>query len=73
MKARARFTVGECVTRPEDVFDARSRIKRGTVTECYDYHSRDFGYYPELYAVRWGDGSEQRGFLPHGLDSEASS
>ena len=46
--------------------------KFGTVTEIYsDYESR-FGPCPELYRVRWDDGTESGGYLPHGLLSEGS-
>ncbi len=63
----ATFRVGDTVMRLTDVYDAKSKMRTGIVLERYSDNQSRFGPYPELYAVRWEDGTEQRGFLPHGL------
>lgn len=64
-----RFKVGDRVQRPADVYDPASPLLHGRVSERYTQRNR-VGWYPELYAVAWDDGSTARGFLPHGLDPE---
>lgn len=51
--------------RPHDVFDEHSPMRYGVVLERTSRRSR-FGYYPELYIVRWEDGTEKE-YLPHGV------
>lgn len=68
-KDTMRFKVGERVVRLVDVHNAASLLRHGTIIERYA--KRDSGiWYPELYAVLWDDGTEQRAFLPHGLTAE---
>jgi hypothetical protein len=63
----AGYRVSDRVVRPLDVFDPFSPLRRGVVVERYGRRSM-FGWYdPELYAVRWDDGSIERGFFRHGL------
>ena len=65
--------VGDAVCRLADVYDNSSRMLHGVVIKCYRDDASRFGPYPELYAVRWDDGREQRGFLPHGLDPDVEN
>lgn len=44
--------------------------KRGIVLERYSDYVSKYGPYPELYAVRWSDGTEHRGYLWHGLSPD---
>ena len=64
----AKFFVGDRVKRPMDVYeDIQKWVWRyGIITEIYSESNR-YGYYPELYTVRWVDGTIEKGFLPHGL------
>ena len=62
--------IGDRVQRLVDVCDSKSPLRRGTIIERYSYQSDMFGYYPELYRVRWDDGTVEKGFLPHGLHKE---
>lgn len=57
-------------------FKIGDRVKRlnktGTVTRCYSRGFKFFGSvflgpYPELYDVKWDDGSTGNAYLPHGL------
>ncbi len=59
--------VGSRVQHRVNVYDSRSRLRKGTVTRIYSYQSRGFGFYPELYEVSWDDGGTEHGFLRHGL------
>lgn len=68
-----RFHEGQRVQRLSDIFDQNSRMLRGEVIKRYSDHVSRHGPYPELYVVRWDDGREERGFLPHGLDAEATT
>jgi hypothetical protein len=73
MTANGMFEDGDRVTRPEDVFDARSPLMHGTVIRRYE---RDGGFDgvtwhdPEVYEVRWDNGVIRRGYFRHGLDFE---
>jgi hypothetical protein len=66
-----KFNKGDLVLRRADVFDERSRLMTGTVTDAYNDYASRFGPYPELYEVTWDDGSVERGYLPHGLSPAA--
>ena len=67
----AKFYLGARVTRPKDVFAVQSPLMRGEVVDIYSHQHPEFGYYSELYAVRWdGEAEATRGYLPHGLDFE---
>jgi hypothetical protein len=61
-----KFSIGDPVMRQRDVYDQRKGFKFGIVIDRESRQSQ-FGYYPELYRVRWEDGTEEGGFLPHGL------
>jgi len=63
-----RFKLNDRVSRREDVFDPKSKLKYGRVVKVYEKTSM-FGHYPELYAVLWdGEFTPEFGFLPHGID-----
>ncbi len=66
-----RFAIGDRVMRRTDVYNPDSALMRGRVIDRYAIRD-SIGHYPELYAVAWDDGTDARGFLPHGLDPEAS-
>jgi hypothetical protein len=70
--AEARFRVGDRVTRPINVYKSKSPLRHGAVVRVYAKRSR-FGFYAELYAVRWDDNGVERDFLPHGIDPEVTS
>lgn len=42
------------------------KYRHGVIVRRYSAHGR-FGFDPELYAVRWDDGSETQGHFRHGL------
>lgn len=71
-----KFSFGDRVTRPKDVYELSSPLMHGTIVcvygrkDCYP-HINYSSVYPELYDVRW-DNKEKinRAFLPHGLDKE---
>lgn len=65
-----KFNVGDRVTRRENVYDSSSNLMRGSVVRVYAIQNTKFGPYPELYEVRWDNGSVKGGYLPHGLDKE---
>ena len=67
-----KFKVGDRVTRRTDVFNPRSKLKRGMISKSYQDMSTNRGIYTELYEVTWDDGEVQKGFLPHGLDLDIS-
>ena len=69
-----KFSLGDRVTRPKDVYGDHSDKLHGVIVEVYSRYDTPTGDYPELYAVRW-DNTDQRkepanGFLPHGLERE---
>ncbi len=64
------WSVGDRVQRRLDVFEDESEMRHGEVTRRYSGYSNRFGYYAELYDVRWDDGREQHAFLSHGLEAE---
>lgn len=57
-----RFKTGDRVLSPNDIHDISKGVRYGTISDVYDQK-----YYPELYAVKWDNGGEERGFLRHGL------
>ena len=70
-----KYSVGERVSRPIDVYGDHDIKKFGVITAVYDEWtpSRCDGdmpamHYEELYEVQWDDGKVEKGFLPHGLD-----
>jgi hypothetical protein len=68
-----RFKVGDRVTRDErDLqinWSARKTL-HGEVIRAYSDYGM-FGFYPELYDVKWDDGSKiNKAYLPHGLEPE---
>lgn len=65
-----KFKLGDRVTRLTNVYDPKSKLMHGEIIEVYSDYKSKFGPYPELYVVRWDDKTENRGYLPHGLDSE---
>jgi hypothetical protein len=70
------FKPGDRVTRPVDVYDSKSPIRHGVVVRRYGkaWYRGDSdwptGYDPELYEVKWDDGTAGKGFFRHGLDRE---
>ncbi len=67
-----KFHVGDRVERLEDVYDQTSLLLHGEVIEVYSYTSQRFGFYPEMYKVKWDNEKIEKGFLPHGLDLTAN-
>ena len=66
----SRFAVGADVTRPINVFQRHSPIRRGVVTRVYTEPG-----YKELYEVTWHTQAGKPidplvcvGYLPHGID-----
>lgn len=68
--ANLRFKVGDRVSREADLEIRNSPLKHGEVIRAYSKFNTRFGDYPELYSVRWDDGTVENGFLPHGLDHD---
>jgi len=62
--------VGDRIQRRKDVYNVESPLRRGIAIARYSYQSEKFGFYPEMYRVRWDDGTVEEGFLRHGLDKE---
>ena len=65
-----KFQLGSLVSRRKNVFDPKSKLLHGIVTEIYSDYTSLQGPYPELYEVTWSNGMIERGFLLHGLDKE---
>ena len=63
-----KFKIGDQVTRLSDVYDDKSKRMFGRITMIYQDYKSQFGPYHELYVVLWSDGTESRGYLPHGLN-----
>ena len=67
------FQPGDRVTRMVDVFVAARGVRHGIVTRRYGRRSRLGWYDPELYDVRFDDGTIERSFFRHGLEREEPS
>lgn len=67
-----KFSVGDAVVRPADVFKRDSPLMHGVVLVAYSNHHSDFGPYPELYGVLWDGKTFIMGYLPHGIRKEES-
>ena len=73
---KTRFQLNERVSREINVFAPEQGLRYGNVIEIYSVPKKDYGNglvlgpYPELYKVRFDDGSVEGGFLPHGLNKE---
>ena len=71
------WRIGDRIQRHKDVFNLKSQLRHGIVILRYSIwdngvsHDTYYGDYPELYAVRWDDGSFEKSFLSHGLVKEA--
>lgn len=76
-----RFRVGDRVTRELFMDDGtwsregdacldRSPLRHGEVVRSYGEPDTGYGANPELYEVRWDDGTTRQGYLPHGLEFE---
>lgn len=71
------FAAGDRVIRPIDVYGDHSKLKHGVVVRRYGQawyrqdHTWPVGFDPELYEVRWDDGTVGKGYFPHGLDPES--
>ncbi len=66
----AKFKIGDPVEREIDIWHPTKGYNQGIIIKRYSKPISRFGHgpYPELYAVRWNDGIEGKGFLPDGLD-----
>jgi len=67
--AAPRFRIGTRVTRLVDVYKAKSPLLHGEVVRVYAKRSR-FGFYAELYTVRWDGNGMKEDYLSHGIDPE---
>ena len=70
------FNVGDRVTRANDPYHPERGFRRGIVTRRYGRHGGLDGvrwYDPELYEVRFDDGTVGAAFFRHGLDRELAS
>jgi hypothetical protein len=66
-----KLEVGQRVSRLTDVFNQKSPLRLGSITERYQRKpSYSLGsHLDELYAVKWDDtGLEERGYFRHGLN-----
>ncbi len=73
LKAVTKFKIGDRVCRRADIYNPKSPYNFGTVYAVYSKPRENvgdliLGPYPELYKVRWDNGVEEQGFLPHGLE-----
>ncbi|KKM67021.1 hypothetical protein LCGC14_1475370 [marine sediment metagenome] len=72
-------TIGERVKREINIYHPEKGIRFGIVIKRYSRPEKKYanlgitlGPYPELYDVKWDDGSFEEGFLPHGIDKVQS-
>jgi hypothetical protein len=70
-----KFKLNDRVSRLENVFDQKSKLKHGRIVKVYSQKAYRaggivLGPYPELYDVKWSEGNIERGFLPHGLNDD---
>jgi len=66
-------SVGDRVSREIDIYDPKKGLKLGEVIKHYSrprekYGDWWLGPYPNLYDVKWDDGSIGKAFLPHGIN-----
>lgn len=66
-----KFKVGDRVMRLSDVYDQKSPMMHGVVTEVATNVRKQFGFYNELYSVKWDSGkTHYLAYLPHGLSTD---
>ena len=65
------MNIRDKVKRPIDVYNFSKGYKYGVIIKKYSQYSKIIDqtlFYPELYRVKWSDGTIGKGYFPHGLD-----